>query len=107
MRGAVSDSRLTILSVGYPLARVGKDAVGGAEQILSYLDEAIVGAGHRSVVVAAESSSVRGVLVPVPTPDGSLDDSARTSVQAATQRAIRHALERYPVDLIHLHGVDF
>ena len=38
-RPAVS---LTILSVGYALAPVGPDAVGGAEQVLSALDRALV-----------------------------------------------------------------
>ena len=38
---------LTILSVAYPLAPVGPDAVGGAEQVLSQLDHALTAAGHR------------------------------------------------------------
>ena len=42
---------LTVLSVGYALAPVGPDAVGGAEQILSALDRALVTAGHRSIVI--------------------------------------------------------
>lgn len=33
---------LTILSVAYPLSPVGPDAVGGAEQVLAYLDAALV-----------------------------------------------------------------
>ena len=37
---------LTILSVAYPLAPVGPDAVGGAEQILTCLDAALVRAGQ-------------------------------------------------------------
>src|SRR6202000_1092757 len=36
---------LTVLSVAQPLARVGRDAVGGAEQILTMLDRALVEAG--------------------------------------------------------------
>src|SRR6058998_755143 len=44
--------RLTILSVAYPLARVGPDAVGGAEQVLTQLDAALTQAGHRSLVIA-------------------------------------------------------
>src|SRR5437764_10808824 len=47
---------LTVLSVGYALAPVGPAAVGGAEQILSALDQALVAAGHRSLVVAPEGS---------------------------------------------------
>ncbi|TIU34927.1 MAG: glycosyltransferase family 4 protein, partial [Mesorhizobium sp.] len=33
---------LTVLNVAYPLAPVGPDAVGGAEQVLSALDRALV-----------------------------------------------------------------
>jgi hypothetical protein len=57
---------LTVLSVAYPFAPVGPDAVGGAEQILSALDRALVRAGHCSVVVACEGSEVAGSVVPVP-----------------------------------------
>ena len=37
---------LTVLSVAYPLAPVGPDAVGGAEQVLSAVDRALAAAGH-------------------------------------------------------------
>ena len=61
---------LTVLSIGYTLAPVGPDAVGGAEQILTALDRALVEASHRSIVVAASGSQAAGTLVetgPVPT----------------------------------------
>ena len=45
---------LTVLNVAYPLAPVGPDAVGGAEQVLSAIDQALTEAGHRSIVVACE-----------------------------------------------------
>ena len=48
---------LAILSVAFPFAPVGPDAVGGAEQVLSSLERALVGAGHRSIVVACAGSS--------------------------------------------------
>ena len=57
---------LTVLSVAYPLAPVGPDAVGGAEQVLGQLDRALVRAGHRSIVVAQEGSRVADTLVAVP-----------------------------------------
>ena len=56
---------LTVLSVAYPLAPVGPDAVGGAEQVLTRLDRALVEAGHRSIVVAQEGSRTAGTLVAV------------------------------------------
>jgi len=46
--------RLTILSVGYPLASVAPDSAGGSEQVLVSLDAALVAAGHRSLVIAPQ-----------------------------------------------------
>lgn len=89
------------------MAPVGPDAVGGAEQVLTHLDRALVYAGHRSVVVACEGSTTAGELVATPVPAGTLDDDAKEWVQAQHRRNIRRALDRWPVDLIHLHGIDF
>ena len=102
-----SGRRLTVLSVAYPLAPVGPDAVGGAEQVLSAIDRALAAAGHLSVVVAQEGSAVAGELRPVPRPAGALDDAARAEAQAGTARAIAEALRAEQVDVAHLHGIDF
>lgn len=99
--------RLTVLSVAYPFAPVGPDAVGGAEQVLTHIDEALVAAGHRSVVVACEGSTTKGTLVPVPRTAGTIDQDARRRAHAAHRRAIAQALARWPIDLVHLHGIDF
>jgi glycosyltransferase involved in cell wall biosynthesis len=98
---------LTVLSVAYPLAPVGPDAVGGSEQVLSLLDRALVQAGHRSLVVACEGSSVYGQFIEVPREAGILDDAARERARRRHRAAIAGALERWPVDLVHLHGLDF
>ena len=98
---------LNILNVAYPLAPVGPDAVGGAEQILSALDAALVAAGHRSIVVACEGSRVFGTHIPVPYPSGPLTEEVRAQAQAACRREIASALGQGPIDLVHLHGVDF
>ena len=98
---------LTVLSVAYPLAPVGPDAVGGAEQVLSAVDQALVSAGHRSVVVAQEGSAVAGELHGVPRPAGALDDAARAAAEADTAREVRAALRGGRVDAVHLHGIDF
>ena len=98
---------LTVFSIGYSLAPVGPDAVGGAEQILSALDRALVAAGHRSIVVAPEESQVAGNLVAtasVPTP---IMNDARAFMHRRHRVAIAEALARWPVDLIHMHGLDF
>lgn len=98
---------LTVLSVAYPLARVGPDAVGGAEQVLGRLDRALVEAGHRSVVVACEGSEVAGELLATPEAGGALDEATRAEARRRHADAVRAALARYAVDLVHMHGVDF
>jgi glycosyltransferase involved in cell wall biosynthesis len=98
---------LTILSVAYPLAPVSADAVGGAEQVLAQLDRALVASGHRSIVVAQQDSRIAGILVPVAAPWGTLDEEAKAAAQARTREAISDALARFPVDVVHLHGIDF
>ncbi len=98
---------LTILNIAFPLAAVGPDAVGGAEQVVSLLDRTLVAQGHRSIVVATEGSNVSGTLVATPRLPARLDRAAWIAAHEAHRRAIRDALLRWPVDLVHLHGVDF
>jgi glycosyltransferase involved in cell wall biosynthesis len=98
---------LTVLSVAYPLAPVSVDAVGGAEQILSALDRALVRAGHRSIVIACEGSEVAGILVPVPRVEGPLDAERTAAARARHLRAIVSVMAQRHIDVIHMHGVDF
>jgi glycosyltransferase involved in cell wall biosynthesis len=100
--------RLTVLNVAFPLAPVGSSAAGGAEQIVTSLDEALVAAGHRSIVVAAAGSSVLGELWKLPSTDGCLlDDELRGTIQEALRRSLRKILDCRAVDLVHMHGIDF
>lgn len=99
--------RLTVLNVGYPLATVRDDTAGGAEQVLAMLDEALVRAGHRSIVLAPEGSRCHGLLVPTPLPDQTLDGSAREMVRREYREALHRTLERFSIDVVHMHGVDF
>ena len=78
---------LTILSVAYPLAPVGIDAGGGAEQVLTTLDRALAAAGHRSLVVACAGSSAFGQLIEVSREDGLLDQAARERAWARHRAA--------------------
>ena len=77
--------RLAILSLGYALAPVGPDAVGGAEQVLTALDRALVGLGHRSLVVAPAGSRVAGELVATRAAAG--DDRRRGARGGRARRA--------------------
>ncbi|HEY5955678.1 MAG TPA: glycosyltransferase, partial [Polyangiaceae bacterium] len=98
---------LTILSVAYPFAALDVDSSGGAEQVLSILDEALVQSGHRSIVVAREDSLVHGELAPIPCQSEPLDAAAIGRAHAAIQCTVAKVLSREHVDVIHVHGLDF
>jgi len=98
---------LSILSIAYPFAPVRMDPVGGAEQILARLDRALVDTAHRSTVIAVAGSSVAGRLSAIPAVRGVIDAAQRARIYGAVRTAIREILARDPVDLIHLHSVDF
>src|SRR5881397_3437614 len=102
-----ASQRLTILSVAYPFAPVGPDSVGGAEQVLAQLDAALVAAGHRSLVVASAGSFAAGELFATPTARGTLDDAQRQQTWAQHRASIARALAAAPVDVVHMHGIDF
>jgi glycosyltransferase involved in cell wall biosynthesis len=95
-----------VLSIAFPLAPVGPDAVGGAEQVLTQLDTALVQRGHRSLVIACEGSVTAGRLIPLKRSDPR-DDRVWYDAHDRCRDAIRAALACWPVDLVHLHGVDF
>lgn len=97
----------TVLQVAYPFAPVGPDAVGGAEQVVSRLDRALVARGWRSVVVAAADSTVAGTLVATEPVRGPIGPAERRRAEAAHRAAIATALARHPVDLVHYQGLDF
>lgn len=95
---------MTILSVAYPLAPVGADSVGGAEQVLAQVESALVAGGHRSFVVAAEGSQVAGSLISIPRQNEVLDPAA---AQRQVREAIANLLAAEDIDVMHFHGVDF
>lgn len=98
---------LRVLNVAFPFAAVGPHAVGGAEQILSRIDRALVAAGHTSLMVACEGSETAGELFSISAPGNqALSHQYRLRSTAAVQAAIDRALAAHRVDLIHLHGVD-
>lgn len=99
--------RLTVLQVAYPLAPVGPDAVGGAEQVLSQLDRAVAAAGGRSIVLAAAGSVATGELVAMPMPQDAITEPERDAVHAAYRAALARLLRGRHVDLVHMHGIDF
>lgn len=98
---------MRVLSVAFPFAPVGPDAAGGAEQVLSTLDRALVAAGHRSVVVAQEGSRTAGELVPLPASRGTLDEALRRRIRTAVRCLVEARLRRERFDAVHYHGLDF
>jgi glycosyltransferase involved in cell wall biosynthesis len=98
---------LTVLSVGYPFAAVGPDSVGGAEQVMRIVEEAIVRAGHVSLVLAAKGSRCWGSVFEMDVPRGALAEKARDETLVAYRKAIADILSRNHVDVVHMHGVDF
>jgi glycosyltransferase involved in cell wall biosynthesis len=98
---------LTVVSVAFPFARVGPAAAGGAEQVLGHLDAGLVAAGHRSIVVAAAGSQVRGELVATDLPAGPLDDDQRRRVWRLHRDNLTRAMRESDADVVHMHGIDF
>ncbi|MFP3940015.1 MAG: glycosyltransferase family 4 protein [Thermoanaerobaculia bacterium] len=98
---------MRVLSVAFPFAPVGPDAAGGAEQVLSTLDRALVAAGHRSVVIAQEGSRTAGELVPVPASRGTLDEALLRRIRTAVRCLVEGRLHEESFDLVHYHGLDF
>jgi glycosyltransferase involved in cell wall biosynthesis len=98
---------LTVLSVAYPFAAVSSDASGGSEQVLTHLDRALVEAGHRSLVIAPEGSSIMGELIAHEATTGPLDDRTMQRGRSLCRQALMRALDRRAIDLVHFHGLDF
>jgi glycosyltransferase involved in cell wall biosynthesis len=98
---------LTVLNVAYPFATVGPDSVGGAEQVMYQLDDALERRGHRSIVVACEGSRPVGIHISVPRTSDYLHADEIEAAQRRHADAISAALSRWPVDVVHLHGIDF
>jgi glycosyltransferase involved in cell wall biosynthesis len=98
---------LTVLSIGYSLAPISPDAVGGAEQVLSALDRALVEAGHQSVVVGCLGSQVAGSLVATAPVPARITDDERAQAGERHRQAVARALAEFPVDVAHSHAFDF
>lgn len=98
---------LVVLNVAFPFAPVRPDALGGAEQIVSRLDAALTRAGHESIVMACEGSVTDGILLATKRPVDKLDAATRGKTYEEYRYLLEKFLEKWPIDLIHMHGVDF
>jgi glycosyltransferase involved in cell wall biosynthesis len=75
--------------------------------VLSALDRAVVAAGGRSVVLAAEGSAPAGELEALPQPADEIDEAAREAVHVALRERLAKTIARVRPDIVHLHGIDF
>jgi glycosyltransferase involved in cell wall biosynthesis len=98
---------LTVLNVAYPFAPVGPNSVGGAEQVVHQLDKALVNSGHRSILISCDGSQAAGIHISVPRVSGDLHQVEIEAAQHRYRHAVALALARWPIDIVHLHGVDF
>jgi glycosyltransferase involved in cell wall biosynthesis len=98
---------LVVLNVAYPFAPIGPDAVGAAEQTVTQLDAALAHDGHESIVMACESSVTDGILLATRKPPGILDETERRRIYEQYRYTMHKFIEKWPIDLIHMHGVDF
>jgi glycosyltransferase involved in cell wall biosynthesis len=98
---------LTVLNVAFPFAPVGRDPVGGAEQVLRHIDRALVTAGHRSIVVAEEGSQIAGTLISIPRQRGFLNEASREMSYRSVRETLRRIVQVECVDVVHMHGLDF
>jgi glycosyltransferase involved in cell wall biosynthesis len=58
-------------------------------------------------VIACAGSSSCGTLAATPRPTGTITEAVRSRIYAACRRAIDNTLRRWPVDVVHMHGIDF
>jgi CelD/BcsL family acetyltransferase involved in cellulose biosynthesis/glycosyltransferase involved in cell wall biosynthesis len=93
--------------VSYAAARVSRDSVGGAEQVLAALDSALVARGWDMYVVAPEGSRTAGTLFASTSVAGALGPAQRDAAIEAQAAAVRRALGLHRFDVVHLHDLHF
>jgi glycosyltransferase involved in cell wall biosynthesis len=100
---------LTVVSIAYPLVPIGTDTVGGTEQVLALIDQALVRHGHRSIVIGAEGSKIAGTLAATPglPPNETADQATWDWAYEIHRATLKHLLATVDVDVVHMHGVDF
>lgn len=99
--------KLVVLNVAYPFAPVGPNSLGGAEQLLTRLDSALACSGHESFVMACDGSVTEGILLATPKPSRFVDAAERHHIHEQYRYTLQMFLEKWPIDLIHMHGPDF
>src|SRR3569833_2256173 len=81
--------------------------LGSSEQLLTRLDAALSHSGHESFVMACEGSVSEGILLATPKPSNPLDPMERHHIHEQYRFTLQMFVEKWPIDLIHMHGADF
>jgi glycosyltransferase involved in cell wall biosynthesis len=98
--------RLTILSLAYPFAPAGDEALGSAERVLASIDRALVEERHASLVLATEGSHLRGTVLTHMVP-ARVDDDAQRVMEKHYRRKVAQITGALRVDVVHAHTLDF
>jgi len=93
---------MTVLTIAHPSLRIGAGSATGAEEVAAMLDRAIVAAGWRSLVIAAEGSKVAGQLLTTPRARTAADHE---KVRAAVREHLNKAAPQ--ADIVHFHVTGF
>jgi hypothetical protein len=99
--------KLVVLNVAYPFAPVGPGSLGSAEQLLTRLDAALSSSGHESFVMGCEGSVTEGILLATPGVSYVSDPAEHHRIHQQYRFILQTFLEKWPIDLIHMHGADF
>jgi hypothetical protein len=99
--------KLVVLNVAYPFAPVGPGALGSAEQLLTRLDSVLSSSGHESFVMGCEGSVTEGILLATPKASDVPDQAECHRIHEQYRFILQTFLEKWPIDLIHMHGADF
>lgn len=98
---------LRVLNVAYPFAPAGPDAVGGAEQVLARIDQALVRAGEQSYVAGCNGTRSAGHAVEVFGLPPVISAAWRERAYFVYRSALEEIIDKERIDLVHFHGVDF
>src|ERR1700756_3071934 len=99
-----SNEHLRILSIAYPFAPVRTDSVGGAEQVLRHLDEALMRSAHPSLVIASAGSKVSGALVELPIVEGEITPAARERIYDLLLGPTQKVFKNFNPHFLHIYG---
>jgi hypothetical protein len=99
--------KMVVLNVAYPFVPVGPDSLAGAEQLPARLDAALACSGHESFVMACEGSNTEGILLATPRPPHVFDERECQRILEQYRFTLQSFIEKWPIDLIHMHGADF